>query len=494
MTSARDQACELLALCVLENGERWGDAASPVQVSDALAVLDPVASASRHWLGRPRGFSKTTDVAALTLAIMLTQLPAGARCYAAAADRDQARLLVDALAGFVLRTPELAGAVVLDQYKVTTRNNVVLEVIAADAASAYGLRPYWLVMDELCQWPETRNARKVYEALSTALPKVPASRSVVITTAGSPGHWSRRVYESALAESQFWRVSDTHEAPPWVDPAEIEAERRRLPESAFARLWRNEWAASEDSAFRPEDVEACATLTGPLSPHAEAHAAGGYVVTCDLGWRNDRTVIAVAHAEANQQRLIVDRLHVLQGSRRSEVDLPSVERMIEVLAREFAAPVVFDPAQAVAIRQSLSARGIMCREHVFSATSNTQLALLMLELVRSHRLVMPNDDDLISEFLNVRIVERGPGLYRVDHDPDKHDDQVVAIGMAATELIRTAVGGLESYLGALAEEQTVEARRRFREQLFDPETGQPRMTEEAALRMGFTPGIDGKWR
>lgn len=492
MTSTRDQAFALLSLCVLENGERWGAAASPVQVSDALAVLDPDAAQGRHWLGRPRGFSKTTDVAALALVVMLTQLPPGARCYAAAADRDQARLLLDALAGFVIRTPELAGAVVLDQYKVTTRNNVVLEVISADAASAYGLRPYLLVMDELCQWPETRNARKVYEALSTSLPKVPSSRSVVITTAGSPGHWSRRIYDTALAESRFWRVSDVHDAPPWVDPAEIEAERRRLPESAFARLWRNEWAAAEDSAFRPEDVAACATLTGPLSPNAAVQMGGGYVVACDLGWRNDRTVIVVAHAEEHKRRLIVDRLHVLQGSRKSEVDLLAVERLIDGLAAEFSASVVFDPAQAIAIRQSLSSRGVRCREHIFSATSNTRLALLMLELVRSHRLVMPNDDELISEFLNVRIVERGPGLYRVDHDPDKHDDRVVAIGMCATELIQTTVGGLESYLAQLRRDQGARSTRD--QALFNPHTGQPMLTEDAARRLGFTRGVDGEWR
>ena len=51
----------------------------------------------------------------MTIAAMLTQLPPGAAMYAAAADRDQGRLLADAMRGYAQRTPELAGALDVQQ-------------------------------------------------------------------------------------------------------------------------------------------------------------------------------------------------------------------------------------------------------------------------------------------------------------------------------------------------------------------------------------------
>ena len=91
----------------------------------------------------------------------------------------------------------------------------------------------------------------------------------------------------------------------------------------------------------------------------------------------------------------------------------------------------------------------------------------------------------------MRIVERGPGVYRVDHDPDKHDDQVVAIAMCATELISTTPGGLDAYLNLLVTEQ--KDLRPDVQDLFDKMTGQPLLTEAAARRLGYVKRADGTW-
>jgi hypothetical protein len=84
---------------------------------------------------------------------------------------------------------------------------------------------------------------------------------------------------------------------------------------------------------------------------------------------------------------------------------------------------------------------------VFSVGSNTRLALRLLELVRAHRLVLPDDDDLADELSRIRIVERGPGLFKVDVVPggDGHGDRTVAIGMAALALGERAPIGRASF-------------------------------------------------
>ena len=49
-------------------------------------------------------------------------------------------------------------------------------------------------------------------------------------------------------------------------------------------------------------------------------------------------------------------------------------------------------------------------------------------------LAPPNDAPLLDELANVRLRETSPGV-ALDHDPDKHDDRAVALGMAAHWLL-----------------------------------------------------------
>jgi hypothetical protein len=432
------EALAVWCALVLEDGRRLGDAADRLQRSDAAAVLAP-SEPRRHWLGRTRGYAKTSDAAAMTLAAMLTDAPPGARMYVGAGDRDQARLSLDSLHGFVTRTPEIGSALSVDTWKATTREGVVLEMLSADAASAFGLRPWWLVIDELAQWADTPQSRRFYEALSTALPKVTGSRLVITTTAGDPTHFAHKVYEAACAEQALWRVSEHREVAPWIALGLIEAEQRRLPASAFARYWRNEWSQSEDAALEVADVTACVERRGALDPRPGVR----YVVTVDLGWRGDATAICVAHRERSSaaDRIVVDRVDRITGTREREVDLDAVEDRVLALARRYRARVFVDPAQAIGMMQRLRRRGVRVEEHTFSASSNTHLALRLLELVRSRRLGLPDDDALVDELCSVRIVERGPGLFRLDSSPGQHDDMAVVVGMACVHLDAGVRGG-----------------------------------------------------
>lgn len=224
-------ALDLLAALVLENEERWGDVATPFQWDDARAILDRDGPPFQ-FLTRGRGSSKTADLAGIALAAMIAQAPLGARLYAIAADKDQGRLLLDSIAGYVARTPELRGAVDLGAYRVAAvRTGVILEVLAADAPSAWGLRPWLLLCDELAQWSTGAAARHVWEATSTAVAKVAGARLVVATTAGDPAHWSRRVLEHAAADP-LWRVHEVPGPAPWLDEARLAEQRRRLTRSS----------------------------------------------------------------------------------------------------------------------------------------------------------------------------------------------------------------------------------------------------------------------
>src|SRR5579884_3294717 len=283
---------------VLADGRRWGDAADITQETDAVAVLEPDDGPRRHWIGRPRGYSKTEDVGGMLLAELVAGvIPTSAPAYAAAADRGQAALLLDSIAGFAERSG-LSGRIDVQAFRAVHKGSgASVEVLAADAAGAYGLRPSRLVCDELCQWSDSRQARRFFEALWTALPKVPGSVGTIITTAGSPGHWSHQVYQRALAEPALWRVAMTHDPAPWIDPGLIEAERRALTDSAFLRLWCNRWAQPDDALVSGDDLEAALRDDDSPIPPSEGTS---YVLTLDVGTVSDRSVLVVAHREADR--------------------------------------------------------------------------------------------------------------------------------------------------------------------------------------------------
>jgi len=100
MTTTDTQTCamDLLAALVLEDGTRWGDVAADFQIEDAEAILSddgPV----WHLITRPRGGSKTTDLAGVALCWLATTARPGARGYVFASSKDQAALLLDAASG-----------------------------------------------------------------------------------------------------------------------------------------------------------------------------------------------------------------------------------------------------------------------------------------------------------------------------------------------------------------------------------------------------------
>lgn len=145
---------------------KFGDVQDDWQRAD-YAALDPAmmlcngrstAEAKvRAYLERPRGHSKTTDLAVMvTWAMAFAARPI--RGYAFAADRDQAGLLKDAMATVVRLNPWIGQ--ILDVQKNLVVNhasghpgaNSKLEIFTSDVASSYGILPDLIIADELTHW------------------------------------------------------------------------------------------------------------------------------------------------------------------------------------------------------------------------------------------------------------------------------------------------------------------------------------------------------
>jgi phage terminase large subunit-like protein len=431
----------LLAGLVLENGKRWIEVATDWQLDDARAILEPGdGDPLLHFLTRPRSGSKTTDLAGVTLAALIEQVPPGGRCYAVAGDRDQARLLVDAIAGFVTRTPGLAGSITVDRYTASTPTGARLEVIPADAASSYGLRASLFVVDELTNWPSLN--RDVWVSIVSAVPKVRGCRLVCLASAGDPAHWSYRVRERAR-ESKAWRLHEVPGPVPWVDEDALTEQRGLLTDSQFARLHGNIWTASEDRLVSVENLAAAVRNDGPL----DYRPGVTYKIGVDLGLRHDRTAIAICHSEAvpdqpRVRRVVLDRMVVFEGTRADEVHLAEVETALFEAWRMYGKPRIrLDPWQGIGLAQRLRSRGVSVEEWSYSPQRYGATASVLFGLLRDGLLDLYDHPALLDELANVRLRETLPGLLRVDHDSDRHDDMVQALGFAVTALVERVVGG-----------------------------------------------------
>jgi hypothetical protein len=436
-------ALDVLHGLVLDDGRRWGAAATAWQRLDAESVLEPSAEVPRlQWLGRPKGASKSTDLAGMVCAWLVEQAPATSEGFAVAADEEQANRLLDKARGFIARTSELQSVLRVEAKRIVNlRSGARVQALAADVAGSEGLLTPFVVVDELPNWSSTSSARAMWTSIFSAVPKWPGMRLVVIGHAGDPAHWSYSILERARV-SERWRVHEVPGPLEWISAGDLEEQRAMLLPSQFRRRHLNEWCAAEDRLTTVDDVRACVRHSGVLAPRAGV----SYVVSLDVGLTNDRTVATVAHLDG--EVVVVDRQEVWQGSRSSPVVLGDVEDWLGVACRSYnRAPLVFDPFQAVHVAQRLRGSGVRVLEFTFSQSSIGRLAVTMFRMLRDRQVALPDDAELIGELTSVRLVEKQPGVYRIDHDSNSHDDRVISLALAAQHLLERPARRTLSYRG-----------------------------------------------
>ena len=416
------RALDVVAELVVENGQRWLDAATPAQIADMRAFLEH--PRPLHFATRARGYAKTQDVAGLCLGEILTN-PAALIDWLAA-DKDQGQLCVQSILGFVQRTPGLASQVQITANRVLAIGGGRLEVLAADAASAFGRRTSLLILDEFANWPDTESTRRLYYAMRSTLPKTKDSRLVVITNSGSPSHFAYRELERARS-SPMWRVSEIPGPAPWMDPVRLAEERAALPQGVYEQLFENRWVEAVGDFVDPAVLDAAFTLPGPVL-QAAAGYHHSYHAALDVGIVNDASVLTIGHREGD--RTLLDYQLVWQGNRSRPVDLAQVGEETHELLRAFNnAPLIFDPYQALELSQRLDARGVTTTEFHFSRQSKMRLASALLTAFNTGALALYEAPGLHAELSKLRVVDSGSGMWSFDHRPGQHDDRSVSLAM-----------------------------------------------------------------
>lgn len=453
---ASDRALSLLLSFVWDDeGRTLGEVLHDRQITDLEEILD-TDGPRLHCQLKPRGAGKTDLVAAALLAIALIQAPTGARCYAAAADKDQARLVIDSIRAYVRRTPLLSQEFDVRQYEAECkRNGVVIEALAADTAGSGGLRPYVLVLDELFQWAgDQPRVKAFYEFLVTAIPKIPGSRLVVISTAPHPDHAFTPLVETARTDPRWtlnwWTEADGLCPAPWQDPADIAAIRATLSEGAYQRLFLNRMVAGADMALcSPEDI---ATLfRNPGDELADPDVMQGpWVCGLDLSVSGDNTGLAIGTLERTKhgQRVVIAETRTWKPTRERPLNQQEVYLAILRLASRFPGlSVVADPYQALGLLERLRGVGVRTQTFNFSAKSKAALGAMSVDLTRTARWSLPPDPDLIRDFRELQIIDRPDNTMWVEapRSAKGHGDTATAVQLTSSELL----SGQRSFVRAL---------------------------------------------
>lgn len=445
---------DLVAMMVLENGQRWGDAATEDQWADMTALLEPDGGPRWHFWLRSRGRSKTFDAGAATVAFMLAGgAGPGDELYACAAGKEQAGLLANKIAGIVRNTAELAGSVEVQKNAVLTpRSGAVLNVMSSELETSWGKTPLWVFIDEICNHDDTPDKKAFVMAYITALVKRRDSRCLIASNPSDEKHWSYGRWDHA-GKSRLWRASQMAGPAPWQDPEELEDMREDLADFEWKRLFLGEWASADDVVADAEALAACTRQVPVLPPQPGTE----YVVAWDIGWKKDHSAVAVLHMgeRAGRRAVITDRLESWVPRPGAEVRISGVLGTAAELSREYnGALLTGDPHEAWQTIQDLREQGYNCRPVDTGAAANSVRAKDLLRLVRDRAIEIPADDQLRKEFLSLRLAEGAtPGAVRLTSDGSAkgHFDRVTTILYGAGELLSRPGSSWRDMNGKLAD-------------------------------------------
>ncbi|MBX3450393.1 MAG: terminase [Planctomycetaceae bacterium] len=406
-----------------------------------LAGRSPMSDAPkvrRAWIERPRGHSKTTDMA-VQLTWVLKHARSRVQGLAAAADREQGALILRAANDLIASNPELCDDLKgLRDSLVNVKTGSRLDVLSSDVASSYGQLPDFVICDELCHWERP----DLWYSLLSSAAKKPDCVLAVLTNAGVGQGWQWQAREAARASPGWHFSSLAGSQAPWIDAAALDEQRRLLPPAVFARLWENRWQHSDGEFVTLAEAEAC--RDDGLCEISRGRPDRFYFAAIDYAEKHDRTVGVVLHVEGDH--LVVDRMDVAVPTPDRPVPVQWVEDWIAETARAFAnVRFVVDEYQLLGTIQRLGARHDLKRFAFAAGAGNHALALTLRNLIVERKIRWPAGcgqlpecearDDLETELASLVLRQAASGRVRIDHrrEVGSHDDRAFALGAACLE-------------------------------------------------------------
>jgi len=394
----------------------------------------------RAYIERARGHSKTFDMA-IQIAWILLAAKDPVRGMVAAADRDQARLIREAVQKLARQNPWLCRHLHFVENEVRNkRTGSTLEVLSSDVSSSWGALPDFVICDELCHW----SSPELWQSLISAAAKKPDCLVIVLSNAGIGRSWQWDIREHARRQPHWYFSSLPGPQAPWIDDDQLAEQKALLPPAVYARLWLNEWQHSDGEFVSLAEAQACRDES--LSPQIKGEHDREYFAAVDYAEKHDLTVGCVVHQE--QGRIVVDRMDVVQPTPERPTPVRWVEDWIESVAARFTnTRFVLDEHQLVGTIQKLEGWYDIRRFDFAGGIGNHRLAVRLRQLILQRqiawysgcgKITVPGGrrDDLETELASLVLRQSEIGRWRIDHPRDggHFDDRSFALGAACLHL------------------------------------------------------------
>jgi len=394
----------------------------------------------RAYVERPRGHSKTSDIA-MQIAWIMVASTRPLIGLAAASDRDQANFIHDSVHRLAVANPELLKPLTFIQHRIRNIDTGSrLDVISSDVSSSFGALPDFVVCDEICHWTKP----DLWHSLLSSAAKKPDCVLTVLTNAGIGKGWQWEIREHARTQNTWHFSSLNGPHAPWITDDWLTEQRALLPEPVFERLWLNIWQQSDGNFVTLAEAEACRDEN--WFEQEEAQPGCSYVGTIDYAEKRDFTVGCVAHLDGDV--VVVDRMDVVKPTPSQTTPVQWVEDWIESMATAFPnIRFVIDDYQLVGTVQNLESRFPIERFKFSGENGNHRLASLLRHLILHERFrwfancgAVPSEhrDDLETELSSLLLIHKPSGNIRINHvsDGKHHDDRAFALGVAALTLCK----------------------------------------------------------
>ena len=405
-------------------------------------------------IGVARKNGKSTLGAELALYGLMGSPEQSPEIYAAAASRDQARVVFDQSRQMVDASPRLRDWLVPQRSVIICKSNHgVFRVLASDAPRQYGLNPSMVVIDEL--W--AHKTPELYYALTTGQLARQNPLVVSITTAGfDRSTICFELYErgrklraeggiEAMREEGFlfwW-----YEAPPgsdyqdedswmaanpseWITVEQLRREQRRLPENVFRRLHLNQWTEVEDAWIKPWQWDAC------QAPEWAWDYSLPTWVGVDVGFKRDSAAIVAAQFHGDQLYVTERILDPADAGR--EWGVADVRGMLAADLQQYTAlrEVAYDPWSFRESAEILLERGFPMVEFPQTAGRMAPASEGLYELVVGSRLRHQGDRTFRSQVLAAVAAPTDRGGWRISKRRSLEQiDAAVALAMATDRAV-----------------------------------------------------------
>ena len=271
----------------------------------------------------------------------------------------------------------------------------------------------FVVMDECAFMKE----EAFTEALRPALSDRKGRAMFISTPKGRNWFWRawQRCTDEHDADWHGWQLPTVDN--PYIDPNEIDAARRMLPETVFRQEYLAEFLDDAGGVFR--NVMACATA----APQASEQRNHEYIFGIDWARSNDYTVVAVIDATLNA---------LVYLDRYNNLDYTIQRERVGALAARFRPTAIIAEANAMGRpnNEMLRAAGLPVQDFTTGAASKERIISHLAASFEHGGITVIPDTVLISELQAYEGTPRGDGGTRYSAPSGMHDDTVMALALA----------------------------------------------------------------